>query len=145
MKSFVGDMRNRWSLLLLSVNSFVLRWSSPPISDVEDYRQVMQRIEENNEEEEVTDEKRKKNEKTWEQQKVTNFFEMIDEENEQEKITTEQIVTENSSTRGKYDRAKDMQTASTRIRSPVQVSETVTKDIHGQSTSPCKEIREEKK
>ena len=121
MKSFVGDMRNRWSLLLLSVNSFVLRWSSPPISDVDDYRQVMQRIEETNEEEEVTEKKRKKDEKILEQQKVTNYFEMIDEENEQEKISTEQLVTENSSTREKYDRDKDMQTASTRTCSMVLV------------------------
>ena len=102
-------------------------------------------MEETNEEGEVTDGKRKKNEKIWEQQKVTEFFEMVDEENEQGKITTEQIVTENSSTREKYDRAKDMQTASTRIRSPVQVSEIVTKVIHGPSTSPRMEIREGKK
>ena len=105
----------------------------------------MQRIEETNEEGEVTDEKRKKNEKIWEQQKVTEFFEMVDEENEQGKITTEQIVTENSSTRGKYDRAKDMQTAITRIHSPVQVSEIVTEGIHGHSTSPRMEICEENK
>ena len=78
------------------VNSFVLRWSPPPISDVEDYRQAMQRIEETNEEREVTNWKRKKNEKIWEQQKVTHFFEMIDEENVQGKITTEQIMTENT-------------------------------------------------
>ena len=105
----------------------------------------MQRIEETNEEEEVTEKKRKKDEKILEQQKVTNYFEMIDEENEQEIITTEQIVTENTSTREKYDRDKDMQTASTRICSPVQVSEIVTKVIHGPSTSPRMEIREGKK
>ena len=94
----------------------------PPINEFEDYSQVMQRIEENNEEEEVTNEKGKKSEKVWEQQKVTEFYEMKEKENEQEIIPTEQLLgTEKSSTRTKYNRDKDTQTASTRPRSMVQV------------------------
>ena len=118
----------------------------PPTRPVEDYRQVMQKIEENTDEEVVTDIKGKLSKKVWEQQKVTEFYERKDWENEQEINPTEQILeTEDSRTRTKYKRDKDMQTASTRPRNIVQVSEIVTKYIPKPSTSSHKELGEEEK